>query len=598
MDLHQYLDAVKKYWWAILIPAVLGAALGVSSAMQADPSYRASVTFFVATRGDASTAAAVQGNQFATSRVNSYVALATTDRLAQLIVDDSGVDLTARQVRAMMGASGDLDTVLLTATITSGSRDLSLRLGESLATQFVALVDDVENGESAEGSVALEVVSGPGVRQVPTRPSLSIATNAAFGVLLGLGAAVLLHLRDHTVRSQADLRALGLDPTLGSIPFDRRERALPLYVEDRMQPATAEAFRHLRTSLQFLDVDNTAQVIVVSSSIPGEGKSFVSRNLALTIAASNHRVLLIEADLRRPTLSEAFGLKSVPGLSDVLAGRADLDAALRPWGSTGLSILPSGYLPPNPSELLGSDAAKKLLMELRSRFEYVLIDTPPLLPVTDGAVVAGHADGVVLVVRQGKTSRHQLAVSEQRLAIVGARFLGSVMNMVTEAPAGSYSTYERAGGSVQRLGPRETAPLDAGSLDPGLLDPVLLDPDPRPHPSVDPVPFDPADERGGPGAVSASTPSPEGPRQGHGKRGGQKRQGPRPSGFSGSGNQQAAADGPDKRPGQAPTGTVGARTDVGLPPERHPAPPPEGADEVRAPVGVHDARDEQPPVSG
>ncbi len=388
----------------------------------------------------------MSGDEFAQRRVNSYVALLTTDRLAELVVEASGVELSPGQVRSMIDASGDLDTVLLRATVTSTSRDLALTLAEAVSTQFVELVSVVENGGEEGGSVLLEVVSGPSVRPVPTRPMLSIALRGLFGTLLGLGLAVLLHLRDHTVRSEEDLGSLGLEPVLGSIPLDRRERFIPLYVEDRMGTATAEAFRHLRTNLQFLDVDSSVHVLVVSSSVPEEGKSFVSRSLALTIAAANLRVLLIEADLRRPTLAEDFEVERVPGLSDVLAGRADLEEALRPWRSSDLTILPSGYLPPNPSELLGSGAARRLIGKLRDRFDVVVIDTPPLLPVTDGAVLATLADGVILVVREGKTSRHQLALSAQRLQLVGARLLGTVMNM-TEGPiSGGYSTYDQEPG--------------------------------------------------------------------------------------------------------------------------------------------------------
>ena len=267
------------------------------------------------------------------------------------------------------------------------------------------------------------------------------------------------------MRSEDDLGALGLEPVLGSLPMDRRERTTPGPVDEKKQPATAEALRHLRTSLQFIDVDHSVQVLVITSSVPAEGKSFVSRNLALTMAAANQKVLLIEGDLRRPTISDDFDVERVPGLSDVLVERAQLEEALRPWRNTSLTILPAGYLPPNPSELLGSDAARAVLTELRTRYDMIVIDTPPLLPVTDGAVMAALADGVILVVREGKTSRHQLEVSGQRLSLVGARFLGTVLNMVSDGPGGSYSTYDQHPGRrrVQLLGRGRGAPGGAAT---------------------------------------------------------------------------------------------------------------------------------------
>lgn len=465
MDLRQYLDAVRKYWWVVVACGLLGGVFGVYGAKQAEPSFRGSVTFFVVTRADPTNPnSAVQQDTYARLRVNSYVALATTDSLARLVVEEADVPLQPGRVRGMLSASGDLDTVLLTVTVTTPTLDLATKLSEAVGTAFVDLVNDVEGVSADSSSVQLEVVSGPNVRQVPTRPTLSVALRGFMGGLLGLGLAVLLHLRDHTVRSQADLDAMGLEPVLGSIPLDRRERLSELFVADRVQTATAESFRHLRTNVQFLDVDRPIHVVVVSSSVPGEGKSFVSRNLALSIAAADLRVLLVEADLRRPTLAEDFGVERIPGLSDVLAGRATLDEALRPWGPSGLTILPSGYLPPNPSELLGSAAASRLLNKLRERFDVVVFDTPPLLPVTDGAVLATLADGVILVVREGKTSRHQLGLSVQRLERVGARLLGSVMNMVVEEESG-YSTYDRPTAPALRGEPYDPAGFTPASVE-------------------------------------------------------------------------------------------------------------------------------------
>ena len=153
-------------------------------------------------------------------------------------------------------------------------------------------------------------------------------------------------------------------------------------------------------------------------------------------------MLLIDADLRRPGLGSQFDVDQVPGLSDVLVGRAGLGEALRPWDAN-LTLMPSGYLPPNPAEILDGDAMRALLRDLRARFDVVVIDTPPLVPVTDGAVLAALADGVIVVVRQGKPSRHQLLLAVQRLELVGARLLGSVLNMVSAKATSAYAIYDR-----------------------------------------------------------------------------------------------------------------------------------------------------------
>lgn len=474
MDLRQYVNAISKYWWVILLAGVLGTGFGVLDASRTEQSYRSSVTFFIATRGDATTSAAVQGDQFAQRRVNSYVALLTTDRLARMVVAESGVDLTPGQVRSMIDGSGDLDTVLLTASVTSSSRALAQDLSSAVATEFVDLVADVEGGGSGTGSVALEVVSGPTVRPVPMRRTFTVASYTALTLALGVALAVLLKLRDHAVRSSEDLRELGLEPVLAAIPTGGRGSDVPLYVEEGPQSVSAESFRHLRTNLQFLDAEHSIQVLVVSSSIAGEGKSLICGNLALTIAASGRRVLLIDADLRRPGLGTQFDIDQVPGLSDVLVGRARLDQALRLWEGN-LTLMPCGYLPPNPAEILDGEAMRTLLRDLRDRFDVILVDTPPLVPVTDGAVLAALADGVILVVRQGKPTRHQLALAAQRLDLVGARLLGSVLNMVAPGATSAYAIYDR---QVPRDGHAATGRPPKGrpsSAPAGTEPPVLVE---------------------------------------------------------------------------------------------------------------------------
>jgi succinoglycan biosynthesis transport protein ExoP len=446
MDLQQYLHAVRTYWWAIALPVLLGVAFGVYSYTQADSDYRASVTFFVATSSEADTQAAVQGDEFAQRRVNSYLRLLTTDRLAEKVIDEAGLDLTPGQVRAMMGANSDVDTVLLTATVTDSSRQLVAEVAEAVSTEFVELIDEVENQGPGTASVNLEVVSGPNVTELPPRRTLAIGLPAVVGLVAGLALAWLLELRDKTIRSEAQLGALHPVPVLATIPFDRRLREAPRTGQLPASTAGTESFRQLRTNLEFIDVDTRVQVIVVTSSVASEGKTTTATNLAAAMAAADRRVLLVEADLRRPTLDEYFEVSLQVGLTEVVAGHAEVDEALAVVGSTGIwskhmVLLPSGRLPPNPSELLGSEAMVQLLSNLRSRFDTIIINTPPLLPVTDAAVLAAHADGVVVVVRASKTTRHQLSHALRSLDAVGARVLGTVLNMAQVKRGSAYTAY-------------------------------------------------------------------------------------------------------------------------------------------------------------
>lgn len=458
MDLRQYLHAVRTYWWIIALPVLLGIFLGVLSTTSATPQYRASVTFFVTTSTEDSASAQVNSDEFAQRRVNSYLKLLRTDQLAERVVVAAGLDMSAGQVESMIGARGDIDTVLFTATVTSEDRDLAETVAEAVATEFVAFVREVETTGTTPPSVNLQVVDGPSTKQLPDKPLFAVAWRAMLGGMLGLGIALLLELRDQTLRTEDDLIAIGATPVLGNIPFDRQVEGEPLMVAASRHSNFAEAFRQLRTNLQFVDVEHRVQVLVVTSSLPGEGKSVTSSNLALSLMATGRQVLLVEADLRLPRISKYFGLDRTVGLTDVLIGRAALDDVLRPIPGGSLTVLPSGHEPPNPSELLGSESMRSVLAELRTRFDIIVVDTPPLLPVADGAVAAAWADGVVLLVRTAKTPSQQVVLSLRSLGSVGARLIGTVMTM-TPTSGTRYTSYDyRAGDDpVEPVGTRASA---------------------------------------------------------------------------------------------------------------------------------------------
>ena len=479
MDLRQYVQAVRKFWWVILIPMLFGTLFGAFQVSRAVPQHRASVTFFVKTSGDATLSALSQGEQLAQRRVNSYVELLSSDRLAEAVVNNSDLDLTPGQVSGMLGASGNVNTVLLTASATSTSRDIALLVAEAVSVEFVKLVDDVENGdgENRSSSVTLEVVDGPSVKKVPAKSIMVIGLRAAIGLALGLALALVLELRDTSVRSDDEILELGLGPILGRVPFDRRARTAPLVLAGDTSSVRAEYLRQLRTNLQFIDVDNPAQVLIVTSSVAEEGKSLTAANLALTMVQADRRVLVVEADFRRPQLADYFDVERSVGLTDVIAGRAALDDVLQPWGTGGLVVLPSGHLPPNPSELLGSHAMEEIITTLREHFDLIVIDTPPLVPVTDAAVASTWADGVLQVVRYGRTTRQQLAHARRALHAVDAHLLGTVLTMVPMSRSSSYASYHSYQ-TVEQAPPERVWGADAA--------PPVSAPTPPPPPTAAP----------------------------------------------------------------------------------------------------------------
>jgi len=443
VDLHGYVQAVRKYWWLVLLMTGLCVGASIVLTYTATPQYESSVTFFVSTSANAD-GTALQADQYAQRRVNSYVGLLTSEKLAQSVIDNAHLDMTVSQVTGSIAAAADLNTVLLTATVTNSSPERSLAIATAISTQFGQMVAQLDNHGSPENAnVVLNVVSGPTLNPVPVSPrkTLNIGLGVLLGLALGLAAAILREVLDNTVRSPQVLRTMSEAPVLGVIAADRGSRKSPLIVDNHARSVRAEAFRQLRTNLQFIDAARPVGVLVVTSSIANEGKSTTAINLAVSFSDSGRRVLLIEADLRRPRVAEYLGLEGAVGLTNVLVGQAAIDDVLQPWGRGGLTVLPSGTIPPNPSELMGSPLMAELIIQLRKSFDMIIIDTPPVLPVTDAAVASRLVDGVVVVVRYGKTTRNQVSTALRSLTAVDARVLGTVLTMSPVKGAEAYSAY-------------------------------------------------------------------------------------------------------------------------------------------------------------
>lgn len=470
MELRSYLLALRKNWWVLLLLAVVGITGGLVAHQVTPVSYASQVTFYVSTPMPEG-ANPQSAGQFAESRVKSYVELLSSERLAAMVVQRSGVDLTPRQVAQRISAEAELNTVLVTATVTDHSGPRSLDLAEGVADTFGAMVDDLDNQGRSDAIVVINTVSGPTYLGA-VAPSLVkyAGLGLAIGLVSGVGLALLREVLDNTVRTAELASALVGAPVIGSIAFDKSSRKEPLILGDKTVSTRAEAFRQLRTNLQFVDLAEPVQVVLITSSVPGEGKSTTAVNLALTFVEAGQRVLIIEGDLRRPQVADYLGLERNVGLTNVLVGQFEADEVVQEWGRDGLHFLASGPIPPNPSELLGSQRMADLVAELRPQYDKIIIDAAPLLPVTDAAVTSPLADGVVFVVRHGSTTRQQVSNATKSLENINARVLGAVINMRTmnrgeqnQYGAGEYYGDEMLTVTETRLAhqPRADAPAHA-----------------------------------------------------------------------------------------------------------------------------------------
>ena len=464
MSLRDYLRALRKHWWLVAVSAILGTTISALLVFNAPPVYEGSVQFFASTPSTSAEGSVLQGDQFAQQRVNSYVKLLSSQSLADRVVDDTGLDMSDTALMGSIEGKADLNTVLFSAYVRDSDKDDVQTIIDSVAFQFPELVDELEtqNGQ-IQAPVTLAVTSGPYLNPNPVSPvkRLGVAVGLLVGLIIGVGLALLRGLLDRTVRTSEVLRSVTNAPVLGRIPADSSSKKEPLLVEGDNRWVRAEAFRQLRTNLQFVDIEKPVSVLVVSSSVAGEGKSSTSANLAVSFAEAGKRVLLVDADLRRPTLAGVFGLEGSVGLTNVLAGQVALEDVVQPWGRHGMHFLASGPIPPNPSELLGSQQMVDLIATVRLQYDLVIVDTAPLLPVTDGAIAAARADGAVIVVRYGKTKGAEVERAIESLRAVDARVLGTILN---RSPIKGIDGHTYDGYRYQ--GPR-SSPADRGTRDPG-----------------------------------------------------------------------------------------------------------------------------------
>lgn len=430
MELRSYFRALRKHWLTLLLVTILGVLAAAAAYLLTPPRYSSSVTFYVSTPlTDGSNP--LNAGQFAQARVNSYVEVLQSEELARRVIEDRNLALTPADITRRVDATAQLNTVLVTAVVEDTDRRQALTISRGIATAFPELVDELDNKGRRADVVTITTVSGPTLLPSAVAPDWRLygALGLLGGLALGGLLAVAREALDTTVRTTDTASDLLGGPVLGVIDFDPDSTKSPLLLKGSKPTGRAEALRQLRTNLQFVDATSDTEVMLITSAVPGEGKSLTSVNLALSFAEFGERVLLVDADLRRPTLATYLGVGSDVGLSGVLAGTSKPEQAIQPWGTDGLHVLPSGRLPPNPAELLGSRAMGDLISKVRTDFDRVIIDAPPLLPVTDAALVSAYADGVVMVIRWGKTHRSQVTAAVDALAQVSAPLLGGVLNM-------------------------------------------------------------------------------------------------------------------------------------------------------------------------
>ncbi|MFC7491476.1 MULTISPECIES: polysaccharide biosynthesis tyrosine autokinase [unclassified Knoellia] len=436
-----YVQILRRRWRTLTAVALVVVGLSALLTLMATPLYTSSTQFFVSTAGSQDSSQLAQGGTFTQQRVKSYSELLKSPKLLDPVIARSGIDDKSGALAGKITATTPPDTVLIDVTVTDANPIKARDIAQAIAETFPTVVSDLERVNADTVSpVKVTLLREPTEATAPVspRPLRNLALGGVLGLLLGFGAAVLKQLLDTKLRTKEDVEGLTDTVVLGGIPFDADAAKHPLIIQADPLAGRAEAFRSLRTNLQFVDATNHPRVIVITSSIAGEGKSSTTANLALAMAESGASVCVVEGDLRRPRLLTYLGLEGSVGLTDVLIGRYDLDDVLQPFGAHSLTVLGAGATPPNPSELLGSTAMRTLLDDLRNRFDYVLIDGAPVLPVTDSTVLTRLADGAIVVAGSGIVSREQFGHALQTFETVSGTVLGIVLNRIPRQARGAY----------------------------------------------------------------------------------------------------------------------------------------------------------------
>ena len=468
IDIGRIFHSVMERIWRVIIVSVLCAAMVFGYTYYCvTPQYQSSAMFYVNNNsfsvGDA--ALSITSGDLVTSRglVDSYIVILKTRETLNEVIDYAGVDLTYGEVSGMITAAAVNETEIFRVTVTNPDPQEAEKIANAIAYILPKRIGNIIDGTSAKIVDSAVVPAGPS--------SPSYTKNGVIGFLIGFllcaGSIALKEIFDTTIRSEEDIEQVCAHPVLSAVPNmqggGKKKARYAYYDVKKKKPGkkqsvkekakaqkqnealigsntsfvATEAYTRLRTKLQFSFTDDgTSRVIGLSSALSGEGKSLTSVNLAYTLAQLNKRVIILDCDMRRPTLADKMSLNKKPGLSEYLTGQHEFKDVVQRYGredeEVAFHVISAGENPPNPVEMLSSLRMERLLDNLREAYDYILLDLPPVSEVTDAMAIAPRADGMLLVVRQDYCDRIVLNETVQQFAFINAKVLGVVFNCTSE----------------------------------------------------------------------------------------------------------------------------------------------------------------------
>lgn len=463
------LSALFRKSWIVLVASILCAVVTfIGTLYLITPKYESATMFYVnngVSLGDVSMSLSSGDITTRQKLVDSYIVILESREYLLYMVDYAGVDRDYKELQNMITAASVNDTEIFKVVVTSPDAVEAQKIAYAIEKTLPKRIETIIEGASAK------VVDSPIVASSPSSPSYS--RNTIFGFLMGflisIACIILYEIFDVTIRSEEDVQQSCPHPVLAAVPDMMAQSKGGYYYRDQNKKhsasivgnkettligqgisfAASEAYKLLRTKLQFSFVDdNDCHVIGVSSALAGEGKSLSSVNLAYSLAQLEKRVLLIDCDMRRPSLNTKLPIQKVPGLSNYLTRQVEKDEVIQRYTTEecNFDVVSSGRNPPNPIELLSSVRMQKVLQQFQEKYDYVILDLPPVGEVSDALAAAKLVDGILLVVRQNYCNRTALNEAVGQFRFVDTRILGVVLNCTTEGGSRygkHYKSYKR-----------------------------------------------------------------------------------------------------------------------------------------------------------
>ena len=431
MSLGDYLTSIWRSWLVIFVLAAVGGGAAYLYSSSLPDTYRSTTAALVTSDRGSTAADLVQGTNYIGNLVATYVLLAESEVVLQPVIDQLELDTTAEQLAGTISASTPLDSLVIEISVSSQSPALARDIAAATVRSLTNVVENEVSPTTDDGTptVRLTTIRSATEPRFPVAPNTRLDTlmGIAAGLLLGVGFAVIRTLIWHTIRSSSDISRITTAPIVGEIVTTRKDQTLPGSILKDHLGIEAESVRSFAANLSFLTMGGELRSFVVTSASPQESKSSVASSLALILAESGKRVLLVDADLRHPSLDELTQLEASLGLTNVLMGEVPLEVAVQRWGFDNLHALTVGAIPPNPSQLLASKLMRDFITDAQQEYDIVIVDSAPLLSVTDAKWLANMTDGALLVTRYKRTSSRSLRKVVESMEASSVNVLGIVL---------------------------------------------------------------------------------------------------------------------------------------------------------------------------